>query len=429
MFGTRGKTLWTRRHHRSTSELDTVDASTTLPADRYGDNGTPTISERGWWFFFLFFCTATVSVTAADDDLFSRIIRPAASVSDDRCEYRMRRALTAASSMDLSRYALHRRLRTVPGAEMYVTEIRAAVADDRSQFGGRLYDIRPWAQIAGCRYYPSKRALHANMRFGGPLTVTGTVRLVYDGNVDGKRTRQFLSGGGSDFECRVVARLRSVGVDFTASPAADSSAPADGYGSDDVTVSSSVTIRTTASLVDAVGQSAQVYAGGAVRPSAGPVSVRAYNCENLLLLKTNHDESGQSDTADWRRSPVEDINDVWTTADDELRNDRDDVYRIEIDGSGHGEGDEELSGPDGSRFVYDATNFESYGPRVLNKRRRPPQPQQGGGHDRRLRAVIEIEESYVRGVRQLLTKYLERTLQQPLRDSLMVRMGFVTSYG
>ncbi|XP_014257451.1 uncharacterized protein LOC106671128 isoform X2 [Cimex lectularius] len=74
-------------------------------------------------------------------------------------------------------------------------------------------------------------------------------------------------------------------------------------------------------------------------------------------------------------------------------------------------------------------SVHSYGCRGIededaSRRSNGPEAREGD-----LDMTVEMEEVFIRGVRSLLTRYLEHQLQPALRDTLMLNLGYSISYG
>ncbi|VVC33937.1 Hypothetical protein CINCED_3A000339 [Cinara cedri] len=176
---------------------------------------------------------------------------------------------SATGYMDLSGYALHQKLRTAPGTEMYVTGMRAKVLPSRDgataadASSADAWSDRSWARVDGCRYDPLGNVLEARMRFGRALMVSGSVRLLHGGG-GGNRVGTGLPGG--ETGCDMTLRLRPrAGLGFTAMPLTmpEKSPP------NRLTATPTMTIRTTATFIDPEP---------ADDPASAYVSVHSYNC-------------------------------------------------------------------------------------------------------------------------------------------------------
>lgn len=371
--------------------------------------------------------------------------------------------------MDLSGYALHQRLRTAPGAEMYVTGIRAKALPPRDEplSGGEVGNggDRSWARVDECRYDPMGNTLEARMRFGRPLMVSGSVRLLYGGNRVG--------GGPGETGCDMTVRLRPrAGLGFTAAPLTmpEKSPP------NRLTATPTMTIRTTATFIDP--EPAEV------DPATAYVSVHSYNCVGGAAGFPGNRErpaSASSDRFEQFLSAEQGGGDGMLSSsvgDAEFDIDLDEI-------SGGGDltelGDKRTGGGGGNRrpsaslsssdilvpaapaapaapitepapvrpfgaagFVTGSASPPSPEPRLRriqyhgSKPHRHPllsaaavaavaaNQQQQQSQDQLL---MEMEEVFVRGVRSLLAKHMERTLQPVLKDSLMANMGYTVSYG
>ncbi|XP_050529620.1 uncharacterized protein LOC126899106 isoform X2 [Daktulosphaira vitifoliae] len=385
-------------------------------------------------------------------------------------------AASGISAMDLSGYALHQRLRSAAGAEMYVTGLRAKVLDS----GGL------WAQVdpaAGCRYRPDLGVLEARMRFGRPLQVIGTVRLVYP---DGRRIVGFPDG--TTPSCDMAVRLRSngrrVGLGFTAAPVGSIGNPNGNNRLESGNTAGTITIRTTATFIDNMedNYSNDLGTTGSEDGSSMPMlSVHAYNCigmghgsrEQMLASATDDNDQFEqilNGNEELLSSEEEDDGHFFDT-DGGLNNGEDDHFSFESDTgrrtaiSQHKQQKKQQQqqpqleillstepppkNPAG--FITSSDNGSTDPePRLrlvkINVNRPKPlspvhhyyqehnAPLQN--HDNNQASTIfddkimmEMEETFVRGVRRLLARHLERAVQPALRDSLMRRMGYAASYG
>lgn len=358
--------------------------------------------------------------------------------------------------MDLSGYALHQRLRTAPGAEMYVTGMRAKVLPPRdaaaagSSVGhggdngaGAAGDHRSWARVDGCQYDPLGNTLEARMRFGRTLMVSGSVRLLYGG------------GGGAppaETGCDMTLRLRPrAGLGFTAVPLtmpeklppnrllAAAAAP-------------TMTIRTTATFIDPEP--------AADDPTATYVSVHSYNCVGGAAgFAGNREQSSAASTDRFEHiSSAEDGSDELQSADFDVDADADDES-IEFGDWRNGRRPTLSPSKSGvasakpaaapvvnayvsAGFVGPAaitTTTATTGPEPrLRRIQYHGKPSQHpvltvtnvvDHNQAQDQLLMEMEEVFVRGVRSLLAKHMERALQPVLKDSLMANMGYTVSYG
>lgn len=389
--------------------------------------------------------------------------------------------------MDLSGYALHQRLRTAPGAEMYVTGMRAKVLPPRdattAESGGGGGDFgngdRSWARVDECRYDPMDNTLEARMRFGRPLMVSGSVRLLYGGNRGGGGV-----GGLGETGCDMTLRLRPrAGLGFTASPLTmpEKSPP------NRLTATPTMTIRTTATFIDP--EPAEV------DPAAAYVSVHSYNCVGgaagspgnrerpVSVSSASSDRfeqfmsaeegsgGGSSGSVDGQLSSgggvaASDIDFDIDLDDDsggggfsgvdstELGDKRSSTSSISSRRPSPSSSDtastaavsaaaEPGSRPHGSPGFVTVTSTLGPEPRLRRIQYHGSKPHQhplltvaspSGHHQHHQQQaqdqlLMEMEDVFVRGVRSLLAKHMERTLQPVLKDSLMANMGYTVSYG
>uniref|UniRef100_A0A2S2NDR9 Uncharacterized protein n=2 Tax=Schizaphis graminum TaxID=13262 RepID=A0A2S2NDR9_SCHGA len=370
--------------------------------------------------------------------------------------------------MDLSGYALHQRLRTAPGAEMYVTGMRAkvmpprdAAAAESSPSGadvgggagsGGVGGDRSWARVDGCRYDPLGNTLEARMRFGRTLMVSGSVRLLYGG------------GGGGETGCDMTLRLRPrAGLGFTAAPLTvpEKSPP------NRLTAMPTMTIRTTATFIDPEP---------ADDPAGAYVSVHSYNCVGGAAGFPGNRERPVAVAASSDRYEQFLSSELGGGTSDELLQSAGGETDVEVDDGGTesnnsgGLGDERSgrrpsssssstsdetapadNPPVSVNFPYVSAGFvnppapspEPRLHRIQYHNKLPqhplltiassaapaangPQHQQAQTQDQLL---MEMEDVFVRGVRSLLAKHMERTLKPVLKDSLMANMGYTVSYG
>ncbi|KAL5238220.1 hypothetical protein ACI65C_005630 [Semiaphis heraclei] len=370
--------------------------------------------------------------------------------------------------MDLSGYALHQRLRTAPGAEMYVTGMRAKVmpphdaataesspnGGDTGGFSGGAGGDRSWARVDGCRYDPLGNTLEARMRFGSTLMVSGSVRLLYGSG----------SGGGvGETGCDMTLRLRPrAGLGFTAAPLTvpEKSPP------NRLTAMPTMTIRTTATFIDPEPVD---------DPAAAYVSVHSYNCVGGAAGYPGNRERPVATAASSDRYEQFLSSELGGGVSDELLLSAGGDTDVDVDDSGaeSGGSSDERSGrrpsspapssssssasdetaPADNHSVTDNFPFVSAGfvsppapspePRLrrIQYHNKPPQhplltiatgpaatnnPHHQQAQDQLL---MEMEDVFVRGVRSLLAKHMERTLKPVLKDSLMANMGYTVSYG
>lgn len=245
----------------------------------------------------------------------SKVVSIHGSPSNDMCFARLENSLGTLSQnrinsatlpmIDLTGYALHQPLKTVP-VDMYVTDLRVKVP-------ANLH----WAKIDKCRFDPNTNILQAKLLFND-LIVTAAVKLMDEDHLK----QQGTTIDAVTDRCNMTLRLRQAGLGFVAMPQR--------------VKAGAVGIRTSATFVD---------------PNF--ISIHAYNCQPV-------------DVQDQRRSST--LN------------------------SGY------LDGPEG----------------------RAPSNED---------ISQEMEDIFLRGIRSLLTKYMEKQLQPALKDTLMVNMGYTLSYG
>lgn len=369
------------------------------------------------------------------------------------------------SFMDLSGYALHQRLRTAPGAEMYVTGMRAKVmpprdvaaaesspsgGGDTGAFGG---GDRSWARVDGCRYDPLGNTLEARMRFGRTLMVSGSVRLLY-GSGGG--------GVGDETGCDMTLRLRPrAGLGFTAAPLTvpEKSPP------NRLTAMPTMTIRTTATFIDPEPVD---------DPAAAYVSVHSYNCVGGAAGFPGNRERPVATAASSDRYEQFLSSEMGDGASDELLLSAGGDVDADVDDGGKGSGgssDERRSGrrpssPQSSSSSSSDETAPAENPSVsgdfpfvsagfVNPPAPSPEPRlqriqyhnklpqhplltiatgpaaTNNPHHQQAQdqILMEMEDVFVRGVRSLLAKHMERTLKPVLKDSLMANMGYTVSYG
>lgn len=372
--------------------------------------------------------------------------------------------------MDLSGYALHQRLRTAPGAEMYVTGMRAKVmpprdvaaaesspnGGDTGGFGGGVGGDRSWARVDGCRYDPLGNTLEARMRFGRTLMVSGSVRLLYGGGGGGG------GGGVGETGCDMTLRLRPrAGLGFTAAPLTvpEKSPP------NRLTAMPTMTIRTTATFIDP---------DPADDPAAAYVSVHSYNCVGGAAGFPGNRERPVATAASSDRYEQFLSSELGGGVSDEMLLSVGGDADVDVDDGGaeSGGSSDERSGrrpsppPLSSSSSASDETAPADNPSVTNNSPfvsagfvNPPAP----SPEPRLRRIqyhnklpqhplltittgpaatnnplhqqaqdqllMEMEDVFVRGVRSLLAKHMERTLKPVLKDSLMANMGYTVSYG
>ncbi|XP_025207545.1 uncharacterized protein LOC112603261 [Melanaphis sacchari] len=372
--------------------------------------------------------------------------------------------------MDLSGYALHQRLRTAPGAEMYVTGMRAKVMPPRDAAAAASESLpngadgvlgdRTWARVDECRYDPLGNTLEARMRFGRTLMVSGSVRLLYGGGGGG------VGGVGGETGCDMTLRLRPrAGLGFTAAPLTvpEKSPP------NRLTAMPTMTIRTTATFIDPEP---------ADDPAGAYVSVHSYNCvggaagfpgnrERPVAAAASSDRYEQflsselgSDTS----------NELLQSAGSDESDADDGAGSAEFSGFGDERSGRRPSSPSSSSssssgetttpanssppvsadLPYVSAGFvnppapspEPRLHRIQYHNKLPPQhplltissatvPAANNPHHQQVQdqLLMEMEDVFVRGVRSLLAKHMERTLKPVLKDSLMANMGYTVSYG
>lgn len=363
-----------------------------------------------------------------------------------------RRQTPPSGIMDLSGYALHQRLRTAPGAEMYVTGMRAkvmpprdaATAESATGAGDHAVgDHRSWARVDGCQYDPLGNTLEARMRFGRVLMVSGSVKVLY-GNGDG-RTPTVDTG------CDMTLRLRPrAGLGFTAVPL---TVP-EKLPPDRLTATPTMTIRTTATFIDPEPV--------ADDPTAAYVSVHSYNCVGGAA-GNREQPAASSDRFEQIASAEDDSDELQQSAGGGYA-DFDDADIDADDGSaefGFRPGRRRPSPPPPppsatksatpkptaattinpyvhAGFVSQTTTTTGPEPRLrkIQYRGKPSQHPMlavangyHGHYPSQDQLLMEMEEVFVRGVRSLLAKHMERALQPVLKDSLMANMGYTVSYG
>lgn len=373
--------------------------------------------------------------------------------------------------MDLSGYALHQRLRTAPGAEMYVTRMRAKVmpasrdgasAEPWTAASGNTPGNRFWAQVDECRYDPLGNTLEARMRFGRTLMVSGSVRLLYGG---GNRAEPVDRMSAGETGCDMTLRLRPrAGLGFTAVPLTmpEKSPP------NRLTATPTMTIRTTATFIDPEP--------AADDPAGAYVSVHSYNCVGGAagFPGLREQPAAYSDRFEQFMSAEDGVGD---NGSDELLSGGSGAGNVEFDIDMNDDGSAESTESGGDRRSSNTSRrpsssstskvspsspppspdapapkpFNSAGfvapaahspePRLRRIQYRPNTPTQHplltvaaavSNHHQPTtqdQLLMEMEDVFVRGVRSLLAKHMERTLKPVLKDSLMANMGYTVSYG
>lgn len=375
-------------------------------------------------------------------------------------------AVPSSGYMDLSGYALHQRLRTAPGAEMYVTGMRARIMPPRDDVvtaessysgGGVRHPTgsgdRSWAHVDGCRYDPMGNTLEARMRFGRSLMVSGSVRLLY-GSGSGGISSPVETG------CDMTLRLRPrAGLGFTAVPLTmpEKSPP------NRLTATPTMTIRTTATFIDPepmddpTGDYVSVHSYNCVGGAAGFPGIRERPATAAVPASSDHFEQFLS---------AEDENFGGGNSDEILTSgiDAGGVFDIDLnddslESTEFGDKRSTSRRPSSSSTVATTTvdttvtpvtnRFGSAGfvtpaafspePRLRRiQYQKKPSLQHpmltvvsANNHHQQTQdqLLMEMEEVFVRGVRSLLAKHMERTLKPALKDSLMANMGYTVSYG
>ncbi|XP_034240799.1 uncharacterized protein LOC117645028 [Thrips palmi] len=273
------------------------------------------------------------------------------------------------ATIDLAGYALHQPLRSAP-YDMYVTGMRVRVP---GQTG--------WVRVERCQFDAHNHSLDTRLLFRD-LTVTGHVKLYEDA------VRLVPAGA-----CTMTLRLRRAGLGFTAVPAlpavpALSAAPGrhpalplpvvamgrrQGLA---MAAPAPLEVRTDARFVDP--DFVSVYAHGCPSPGvAGPGQPGL----------PPHIEHRSDDVLDLPEEPSQHLYQDNSTGR-ALQPHRDRAARAQsrIQDDGDGEvGRADLSG--------------------------------------------EMEDVFLRGIRTLLARYMERRLQPALRDAVLAGMGYSVSYG
>lgn len=387
-------------------------------------------------------------------------------------------ATPAPGFMDLSGYALHQRLRTAPGAEMYVTGMRAklmptrdaAAADSSASGSDTRGDHRSWARVDGCQYDPLGNTLEARMRFGRTIMVSGSVRLLYGGG--GGNINRGVGSAAGETGCDMTLRLRPrAGLGFTAAPLTmpEKSPP------NRLTATPTMTIRTTATFIDPEP---------ADDPASAYVSVHSYNCVGGAAGfpgNREHPSSASSDRYEQIMSAEEGNSDELLSAGD-MDIDTDDGTDLTKFGdmrsssrrpspSSSSSASSSSSQPSPSpspppssaspsnvdvtpavTHLFVPAGFVAPAPvnpepriRRIQYHNKPPTSSSSsssphhplmtvagiGSYQQQTQdqLLMEMEDVFVRGVRSLLAKHMERTLQPVLKDSLMANMGYTVSYG
>ncbi|XP_050426121.1 uncharacterized protein LOC126836606 [Adelges cooleyi] len=438
--------------------------------------------------------TGQSSAVAADHRCAARVQEALAAVMDSAGNRRHTGQGQGAAGppvMDLSGYALHQRLRAAGGAEMYVTGLRAKVMD-----GGGL-----WARVdpsAGCRYRPDIGILEARMRFGRPLQVTGTVRIVHP---DGRRIGNGIDGptAGCDMAVRLRPGGRRMGLGFTAAPVGGGGGVQGNNRLGSSSTAGTMTIRTTAAFVDDAAEDDPGDDLGTAATDDGSgmpmLSVHAYNCVGMGHGGREQMQVAATDDGDRYQHILDGSEELLSSNEDEDRfgidvgfnSAEDDHYSAEAD-SGRGNRGKPVSppkqppqattpppqvstesppkgtagfvtvgaglgGPEPrlrhvqinrprpllpaqQHFQQQQQQYPQHVPQIhqIHQLPQPQQPQQQQLYNQPTpmaddRLMMEMEEAFVKGVRRLLARHLERAVQPALRDSLMRRMGYAASYG
>ncbi|XP_077293981.1 uncharacterized protein LOC143916655 [Arctopsyche grandis] len=334
-----------------------------------------------------------------------RPLPPRAFGSSARCATRLesaldqikRRQMLKARNMDvpvqmidLEGYSLHQHLRSAP-VDMYVTRMRV-----------RLPQNQNWVRVERCNFDPRNVSLETRLLFND-LTISGSVNL-FEGHGDlGKvddiskedrdtfyENRDFrgdiykrrdIDDRDQDFhrqrpndpherdrrDCNMILRLRKAGIGFYTQPLKQSPGR--------------FSVKTDSEFIE-----------------PGFISVYAYGCERYISKNLrDYDRNGP---------------------DDDYKNNLDRRYKRQAD-----------------TFRFDPNVREGRSYRDWDRRDmyRRVEKSKLFGPDDRLEDIDDIsremEDIFTKGIRTLLTTYMQKELQPAIKETLMRNLGFTISYG
>ncbi|XP_011311046.1 uncharacterized protein [Fopius arisanus] len=281
--------------------------------------------------------------------------------------------------------------RSLTSAPLLMTVTRVAVKLPRDESRGNS-----WARVERCQFEPTNNSLRSRVMLND-LTISGLVSLVPQ-----KKHAPMMGES-----CRMTLRLRRAGIDFMTSPIARTRGQ--------------MRIRTESSFLEP--KFASIYAYGCRPVSRVDRQIKRQD-KPPFVQSDDHYEAPEPRTEELRRSREDSIqianestssgftysrydlsltrSHPWVTKLPEMRRrKRSNVSATDFD---------DLDGEIKHQFLVDdergAIDWQS-----------------------KENVAREMEDVFLRGASEALTKYIERQLHPAIKETLMVSMGYTISYG
>ncbi|XP_063995883.1 uncharacterized protein LOC135173138 [Diachasmimorpha longicaudata] len=317
----------------------------------------------------------------------------------DGCGNRLERALDSMTKEGIRRVRQEQEessavyQRTLMTAPLVMTVTRVAVKLPRDQSR-----VNNWARVERCQFEPSNNSLRSRVMLND-LTISGLVSL------HPKKGRSTALGEA----CRMSLRLRRAGIDFTTSPIARTRGQ--------------MRIRTESSFLEPRFVSIYAYA---CRP-LGRVDrqIKRQDKPSPSAQSDRHYEAAEPRDGGLQRSSEEDIqianestSSAFTFSRYDLSLTKEHPWITKLP---------EVRRK--KRSNASASDVDDFDGEI--KHQLLLENERGGAVDWQSMENVarEMEDVFLRGASEALTKYIERQLHPAIKETLMVSMGYTISYG
>ncbi|KAH0541128.1 uncharacterized protein LOC123259923 [Cotesia glomerata] len=341
---------------------------------------------------------------------------PSLTLNWDGCGGRLERALDA-MQRDSSRRNRHeddengivyqRKLTSAP-LEMTVARISVKVPSSGTNRDGT------WARVDKCKFEPSNNSLQSRVMFND-LSVSGLVLLV--------PSQRHSSGPNIGESCRMNLRLKRAGVEFSTSPIAR------GRGQ--------MRIRTESNFLEP--RFASIYAYGCHPTNRLDRQIKRHDKPAIFNPPSHHNSNNNyNDYPNDAPEPREDIVERSTTEEDVVIANESSVSRF-----GYSRFDSLptkktfwiTKPPDDKRKRRSNISADSLDNNFDNSQENKFQHflmddyPYGVDWQSKESVAREMEDVFLRGASEALTKYIEHELHPAIKETLMISMGYTISYG